>query len=132
LIHQSILYEGNPDKTNIRERFLYQFEDPKPQEQEQAVPAAPSETIEAPQEGQASQESEAPQPSQPAEVQQASESTMDATAEPLIEPSVTTQEPVPHAAPETETPVVNGVKAAADAKEQDAPKDGDTEMGGTT
>lgn len=30
LIHQSLLYEGNPDQTKIRERFLYSFEDPKP------------------------------------------------------------------------------------------------------
>src|SRR6201996_8898136 len=41
LIHQSILYEGNPDRTNIRERFLYKFDDPKPQEQSANEPAAP-------------------------------------------------------------------------------------------
>src|ERR1700761_3441204 len=42
LIHQSILYEGNPDRTNIRERFLYKFDDPKPPE------PAPTEAVAAP------------------------------------------------------------------------------------
>lgn len=28
LIHQSILYEGNPDSTKIRERFRYNFDAP--------------------------------------------------------------------------------------------------------
>jgi hypothetical protein len=28
LIHQSMLYEGNPDSTNIRERFRYTFDMP--------------------------------------------------------------------------------------------------------
>ncbi|KIW83381.1 hypothetical protein Z517_02626 [Fonsecaea pedrosoi CBS 271.37] len=42
LIHQSILYEGNTDRTNIRERFLYKFEDPKPQEPADTSAAAPA------------------------------------------------------------------------------------------
>jgi hypothetical protein len=38
LIHHSILYEGNPDTTNIQERFRYKFEVPPPPTAEQ--PAA--------------------------------------------------------------------------------------------
>jgi len=29
LIHYSTIYEGNPDTTNIRERFKYTFQDPR-------------------------------------------------------------------------------------------------------
>ena len=36
LINQSILYEGNPDATNIKERFLYNFDTP-PVVQEQTT-----------------------------------------------------------------------------------------------
>jgi hypothetical protein len=34
LINQSILYEGNPDTTNIKERFRYQFDIPIQQNEE--------------------------------------------------------------------------------------------------
>jgi hypothetical protein len=34
LINQSLLYEGNPDTTNIKERFRYQFDVPLPQSDE--------------------------------------------------------------------------------------------------
>jgi hypothetical protein len=43
-----MLYEGNPDTTNIRERFRYQFEIPSaPQQEEpQTVTAAPANGVE--------------------------------------------------------------------------------------
>lgn len=34
LINQSILYEGNPDSTNIKERFRYNFDAPPPVREE--------------------------------------------------------------------------------------------------
>ena len=42
LIHQSILYEGNPDTTNIRKRFRYNFDLPAAPVEEEPQPAAPA------------------------------------------------------------------------------------------
>ncbi|KAI1618087.1 hypothetical protein EDD37DRAFT_255781 [Exophiala viscosa] len=119
LIHQSILYEGNPDRTNIRERFLYTFEDPKPQDDSvPAPPSAPSESAEVPQEASAQAHSDAP---------------MDETRATAADPIVVTQEvgtepevPIP-----ADAPVANGIKEEADTKESEVQRDGDTEMGGT-
>ncbi|KIV84891.1 hypothetical protein PV11_00641 [Exophiala sideris] len=120
LIHQSILYEGNPDRTNIRERFLYTFEDPKPQDE--VVPAQPS----AP--------SESAGLSQEASAQAHSDATMDETHATAADPVVVTQEvgtepevPIP-----TDPPVANGIKEEEGTKEpEDVQRDDDTEMGGT-
>lgn len=50
LIHQSMLYEGNPDTTNIRERFRYQFDVPAAptQEQPEPSPSAPTNGVDEP------------------------------------------------------------------------------------
>ncbi|KAK4938613.1 hypothetical protein LTR10_020964 [Elasticomyces elasticus] len=120
LIHQSILYEGNPDRTNIRERFLYTFEDPKPQgESAPPQPSAPSESAGV---------------SQEASAQAHSDATMDETHATVADPVVVTQEvgtepdvPIPG-----DPPVANGIKEEEGTKEpEDVQRDDDTEMGGT-
>ncbi|KIX01662.1 uncharacterized protein Z518_09388 [Rhinocladiella mackenziei CBS 650.93] len=117
LIHQSILYEGNPDRTNIRERFLYTFEDPKPQEEPTPAPAQP-EPVEA---------------TQQTDAQERPEVVMNDSTEGAVEAPPAPQELAPQPAPVTEATAVNGVKDDGDATEaQHVPRDGDTEMGGTT
>jgi hypothetical protein len=137
LIHQSILYEGNPDRSNIRDRFVYKFEDPKPQEPvPEVVPEAVSEAVPAP--APAAPEttlSESLPVSQPEQPQEQGEVTMNETTE-----SHTTEDPPPAQAESLpqgptpqEVPVVNGVQHDANTTEPapDATRDGDTEMGGT-
>ncbi|KAJ9647713.1 hypothetical protein H2204_000343 [Knufia peltigerae] len=127
LIHQSILYEGNPDRTNIRERFQYRFEDPKPQEQsvqqEQQQPL-PSEAPPAP-EPQAAQ-AEVPPHAQP---EVAMNDDVPTGGDEASTVPGSTAEPTSSAA---EAPVVNGTSEQADTTAQETPKDDDTEMGGTS
>ncbi|KAK6379693.1 uncharacterized protein PV06_00411 [Exophiala oligosperma] len=127
LIHQSILYEGNPDRTNIRERFQYRFEDPKPQEQsvqqEQQQPPS-SEAPPAP-EPQAAQ-AEVPPHAQP---EVAMNDDVPTGGEEASTVPGSTAEPTSSAA---EAPVVNGTSEQADTTAQETPKDDDTEMGGTS
>ncbi|EXJ88435.1 hypothetical protein A1O1_05365 [Capronia coronata CBS 617.96] len=114
LIHQSILYEGNPDRTNIRERFLYKFEAPAPH-QETTQPTAPSE----PQETQQDKpESERPQV------------VVDEPIQPALEPVATSEVPVPETPSGQDMPATNGMKQEEKKEEQNTPRDDDTEMGG--
>lgn len=110
LIHQSILYEGNPDSTNLRERFVYKFEDPKLQEQ-----SAPAHTS-APT---VSNEPENPEVIMN-EVSPAHIENAPATTESTIVPESTTGA----------LPVVNGVKEEGEAGNVTTARDNDTEMGG--
>ncbi|OAP63703.1 hypothetical protein AYL99_02930 [Fonsecaea erecta] len=143
LIHQSILYEGNPDRTNIRERFLYKFEDPKPQEPTDISPAAPAPaqapvsatSPAAPHRSPSAQPEPAPVERQESTEQQ-SEITMneagDTTAEQPQPPQVDAQDAAPQAAPPKEEPAVNGIKQEEEARVGEATRDVDTEMGGTS
>ncbi|KIW17096.1 hypothetical protein PV08_04287 [Exophiala spinifera] len=125
LIHQSILYEGNPDRTNIRERFQYKFEDPQPPEQsaqaqaQQEPPQAPPESV-----------PEAAQPEVPPQAQ--SEATMTEDV-PIAgqEASTVSEVPTEPTISTAEAPVVNGTSGLDTATPGD-PKDDDTEMGGTS
>jgi hypothetical protein len=125
LIHQSILYEGNPDRTNIRERFLYQFEDPTPPE-ETTAERAPSEATETLQEV-------LPQTLPEIMTSEVIETNVEPSSAPPASPAPPSapQESVPQAVP-TDAPVTNGIKVEAETKEQDVSGDEDTEMGGTT
>ncbi len=118
LIHQSILYEGNPDRTNIREKFVYNFDDPKPQEQAKADSSTAPATSAQP-------AIEVPTPQQP-EVSM-NEANDGGTAErPLLE---THEYVLPQMADTVGGPTVNGTK---DEVEQAPERAGvDTEMGGT-
>ncbi|KEF63757.1 uncharacterized protein A1O9_01735 [Exophiala aquamarina CBS 119918] len=124
LIHQSIQYEGNPDHTNIRERFVNKFEDPKPEEhpvngdsptlavapaaQEPVPPAVPESSLEQTETEVAMNEA-APADSQP--VQPASQSA--------VVPDI------------VQTPtVVNGVQEERPPAVTSPARDDDTEMGG--
>jgi len=126
LIHQSILYEGNPDRTNIRERFVNKFEDPKPEEQPvttdvttpavvhaaaEAVPSAGQESSHEQTEPEVTMNEAGPIDSQP--VQSASQSAV---------------------APETveAAPVSNGIQEEEPSAEASSARDDDTEMGGTS
>ncbi|EXJ78215.1 hypothetical protein A1O3_09376 [Capronia epimyces CBS 606.96] len=116
LIHQSTLYEGNPDRTNIRERFLYKFEAPIHQEE---LPTAPAH-------------------SEPPEVQQHEperpEIAMHESAESTLEPPIASEASAPQAPSPQDTTVTNGVKVEEkdEKDEKDLTKDADTEMGGTS
>ncbi|KAK5467849.1 hypothetical protein LTS15_000822 [Exophiala xenobiotica] len=118
LIHQSILYEGNPDRTNIRDHFLYKFENPKPSEQAaQQPPSAP-----------ASAPSDVAPPEEPAQqppetiVNEEPQTSADTSTAPLVP-----EQPMKSTA---DVPVTNGVSETAETTAEEAPKDGDTEMGG--
>jgi len=65
LIQQSILFEGNPDTTNIRERFLYKHEISTPAVQAPSITPAANPPVEQEQE---------PEPEEPEEQQQANPS----------------------------------------------------------
>lgn len=120
LIHQSILYEGNPDRTNIRERFAYTFEEPKPQDQQQEIPAAPSAQSDS---AEVAQETSAAAPDTTADEPPTT------AAEPAAAPApreAEPEEPIP-----ADAPITNGVKEEADTKESEVQRDGDTEMSGT-
>ncbi|KAH0832758.1 hypothetical protein AYO21_00338 [Fonsecaea monophora] len=161
LIHQSILYEGNTDRTNIRERFLYKFEDPKPQEPADTSAAAPApasapvpEPAPAPTSASAPESVPAPAPASPHRSPSAQpeptsipsqepphiqpEITMneaiDASTEQQQLPQPTAEDAAPQAAPVTEEPAVNGVKDEGEAREGEVARnvDVDTEMGGTS
>ncbi|EXJ73997.1 uncharacterized protein A1O5_02291 [Cladophialophora psammophila CBS 110553] len=155
LIHQSILYEGNPDRTNIRERFLYKFEDPKPQEPADVAAATPAAAppAEPPHRSPSAQPEQTPmtQPEQtpvpepeqmpvpqqePTELQ--SEVTMNEASDTVAEqpqpPQAAEEETAPQPVPATVEPAVNGVKEGEEeaARAGDASKDADTDMGGTS
>ncbi|KIW87711.1 uncharacterized protein Z519_11685 [Cladophialophora bantiana CBS 173.52] len=147
LIHQSILYEGNPDRTNIRERFLYKFEDPKPQESADVAAASPAAAppAEPPHRSPSAQPEQTPMPQpeqtpmpqqEPTELQ--SEVTMSeashAVAEQPQPPQVAEEETAPQPIPATEEPAINGVKEGEEeaARAGDTSRDADTEMGGTS
>ncbi|KAL2444532.1 hypothetical protein ABEF95_017000 [Exophiala dermatitidis] len=118
LIHQSILYEGNPDRTNIRERFLYKFDDPKPQSEATSATTHPEDPATQPQEQpEGRQEPSAPE-------------TTVTTAEPAAAPEVS----VPQPTPEKDAQVTNGVHEEEKKPEEEsvAARDVDTEMGGTS
>ncbi|OCT48929.1 hypothetical protein CLCR_05169 [Cladophialophora carrionii] len=125
LIHQSFLYEGNPDRTNIREKFLYTFDDPKPVEQVSAESAAP------PPPATQSATGGSPQGVPP---QEQSEVSM-AEVVPEIStqqapPAQTNEISAPQATVTPDIPPVNGVKEEGGATNQGS--DGDTDMGGTS
>ncbi|KIW65274.1 hypothetical protein PV04_07547 [Phialophora macrospora] len=154
LIHQSILYEGNPDRTNIRERFLYKFDDPKPVEQSNAdsaaspppvssaaaspataPPAAAPPTVAPPAAASpAPLESAIVSPPQEDRLQEQPEVLMnDASDAPTQEapPPQGNEISLPQATVTPDAPSVNGIKE----EEEKAPHqatDGDTDMGGTS
>lgn len=126
LIHQSILYEGNPDRTNIRERFQYKFEDPQPQEQ----PAQEEEQQRPPQAPPASVPEAAPAEVPPqAQSEVAMNEDVPTGGEEVLTVPEVTAEPRSSAA---EAPVMNGTSELADTTgtAQETPQDDDTEMGG--
>jgi hypothetical protein len=115
LIHQSIVYEGNPDRTNIRERFLYEHEDPKPQ----------TSVLE----GSSGGTAETQQPM--AEHAQTQDPPSEAPRQTPVDEGVSMHEDAKIPAESTtEAPVTNGVKVEGHTAEADG-KDADTEMGGT-
>ncbi|KAL2444556.1 hypothetical protein ABEF95_017053 [Exophiala dermatitidis] len=116
LIHQSILYEGNPDRTNIRERFLYEFDDPKPQKEETSAPTHP--------------EDPATQPQEQPEVRQ--EHVGPEAAATTEEPAAAPEASAPQATSAQDSQVTNGVHEEEMKPEEGsvAGRDGDTEMGG--
>ena len=127
LIHQSMLYEGNPDRTNIRERFVHKFEDPKPEEQ-----YVPAETAPSPVPAPAGPEPTTADVPDSSNLQAEKEMTMDeaaSTAPPPVQPSSESA-----LVPETvqPPPVVNGVKEDAAPTVTSPAKDDDTEMGGVS
>jgi hypothetical protein len=115
LIHQSILYEGNPDRTNIRERFLYSHEDPKPQSS--AAEIAGSRTAE---------------PKQtPAELIQGQEGPSIAPGHTPVDEGASMHDDAQiQTNPTTASPVTNGLKEEGHPAEG-VGRDADTEMGGT-
>ena len=120
LIHQSILYEGNPDRTKIRERFLYIFEDPKPQESVHAE--APLEPV----------QSTPTVVSQELPAQQPIDLSMHEAADVETEPTSSTQVQevaIPQVTGVQEVPAINGVKEDGGGESHGA--EDDTEMGGT-
>ena len=158
LIHQSILYEGNPDRTNIRERFLYNFEVPKPQEESMSEAAhfplaepSPAPALEQPTPTEEPQQE--PPVSGPPEVTMAE--TVDENV--VLPAAAADPEPAPIPAVE-EAPAVNGIKEEEKGQEpepepeqgegqdqgqeqgqeqrfgqeQEPTRDDDTEMGGTS
>ncbi|KIW22994.1 uncharacterized protein PV07_11230 [Cladophialophora immunda] len=136
LIHQSILYEGNPDHTNIRERFLYKFDDPKPQEPADASNAAPAPAPAPTHRSPSAQPEPAPAPvpqQEPTDLppELPMNEANDATAEQPEPTQPSDGDTAPQATPITEEPVVNGVKEE-EARVGDATRDVDTEMGGTS
>ncbi|KIX98936.1 uncharacterized protein Z520_05397 [Fonsecaea multimorphosa CBS 102226] len=138
LIHQSILYEGNPDRTNIRERFLYKFEDPKPQEPADASVAAsaPATAPAPPHRSPSAQPEPAPIPPQEPTVLQPeitmNEASEGVSGQPQPSQPAAEDDAAPQTAPVTEEPAVNGVKEEGEARVGDATRDIDTEMGGTS
>ncbi|KAJ9615569.1 hypothetical protein H2200_001644 [Cladophialophora chaetospira] len=123
LIHQSILYEGNPDRTNIRERFLYKFDDPKPQE----VVNAESET--APQASpQPTESREKSVPEQPeASTNETNETNDAAPAQASLRE--THEYAMPQMMAIAHSTDVNGTKEEEGTTQEG--RDVDTEMGGT-
>ncbi|RVX69182.1 hypothetical protein B0A52_07158 [Exophiala mesophila] len=125
LIHQSILYEGNPDATNIRERFAYKFEDPKPQERQPSPAPAEGEPVQTD-----------PVQNQPESMHSAVEPSSDISrneapqADPA--PSSSTVPPMPDSGPVPSQAVVNGITNEEAPANTTVSKDDDTEMGGTS
>lgn len=109
-----MLYEGNPDRTNIRERFVHKFEDPKPEEQ-----YVPAETAPSPVPAPADPEPTTADVPDSSNLQAEKEMTMDEAASTAPQP---VQPP----------PVVNGVKEDAAPTVTSPAKDDDTEMGGVS
>ncbi|EXJ56780.1 hypothetical protein A1O7_07124 [Cladophialophora yegresii CBS 114405] len=124
LIHQSFLYEGNSDRTNIRERFLYKFDDPKPVEQAIADSAAPPPT--AAQSATSGSPQGVPLQEQP-EVSLNEASDISTQQAP---PAQTNEISTPQATVTADVPPVNGIKEEGGATHQGT--DGDTDMGGTS
>jgi len=123
LIHQSMLYEGNPDRKNIRERFSYSFEEPKAQEQASAEAAAVSIPHSEPDPA-AAQSS--------AQEQQPDASLNNPSGHAAVQaPSASIHgDAVSQSSAAAEAPTVNGVTEDGGAHGADEAGDADTEMGG--
>ena len=115
-----MLFEGNPDRTKIRERFLYKFDDPKPQESLRADAVART--------------TQAASIDRGVPMQRQSEVSMgedDITASGQA-PAVQSQETaLPRATSISEPPAVNGVQEDGTVGASHEARDGDTDMGGT-
>ncbi|KAK5045141.1 hypothetical protein LTR84_009474 [Exophiala bonariae] len=128
LIHHSILYEGNPDRTNIREKFVHKFEDPKPEEQyiptENATSPAPAPST-LPEPSTADVPNSPNAPAEKEITMDEAASTVQQSAQPSSESTLVPDSAQP-------PPVVNGVKEDGATAVNSPGKDGDTEMGGVS
>lgn len=127
LIHQSILYEGNPDATNIRERFAYKFEDPKPQEKHPSPAPAEGDPVQT-ESGLGQPDSIDPSVEPPSDISRTEAAPAEPAPSTSTIPSIAESDSIPNQA------VVNGIshEEAPPAADTSVPKDDDTEMGGTS
>lgn len=124
LIQQSILFEGNPDSTNIRERFVYRHEISSATGQAQSDGQAATSAIPQPQEVSSQSWPEATAESQPEASATGEQNHQNLEARPVA----TVNEAVD--APVQDLPTTTGVNGAVGPSEGE--QNQDTEMSNTT